>query len=118
MESVLKEKWELLEKLVGISDIKHKFNAYGWYKDSDYTISESDHWSGWWNDYYNFVDIWGNTSTAQKELKNIAEQFKKTGYDINPIINNGISIGYSTMSAEESHKKAYDNLCHGGRMSD
>lgn len=117
-ESGINNRWELLEQAIGIDDLKHKFNGYGWYQGEHVRISKDEHWSGWWNDCYNFVCIFPETYHGKRMLQSVSEKFAENDYTITPIINSGISITYETMTPQESHEKARQNLLAGGRMSD
>lgn len=117
-ESGINNRWKLLEYAMGDDDLKYKFNAYGWYHDENFRISKNEHWSGCWNECFNFVDIFPTTCRGKTMLMLIAKRFEANGYTIRPIINNGISIVYQTMTQQESHEKAERNLLSGGRMSD
>lgn len=117
-ESGINNRWELLESVVGVSDLKRKFNAYGWYHDENLRISKDEHWSGWWNDCFNFVNIFPMSNLGVKMIVSIAKLFEKNGYSVEPIINGGASIHYRTMTSAESDEKAKQNLLNGGRMSD
>lgn len=117
-ESGIKGRWELLEEIIGIENLKHKFNAYGWYNGEHLRITKDEHWSGWWNDCFNFVTVFPKTYTGKRLVQRIGEAFTDNGYTVRACINQGISILYETMTAEESHKKAEQNLLSGGRMSD
>lgn len=117
-ESGIENRWELLESVVGVDNLKRKFNAYGWYHGEDFWISKDEHWCGWWNNVFNFVNVFPKTYRGSKIIETIARKFAEHGYTIQPIINNGISIVYETMTPEESDNKALRNLLNGGRMSD
>lgn len=117
-ESGISNRWQLLESVVGVGDLKWKFNAYGWYHDENFKISMDEYWCGWWNDIFNFVDVFPKTDRVAKMIESIARKFAEHGYTIQPTINNGISIVYETMTPEESDEKAKRNLLNGGRMSD
>ena len=117
-ESGINNRWELLEQSIGIDDLMRKFNGYGWYNGEHVRISKDEHWSGWWNDCYNFVSIFPKTYCGKRMIQSISEAFAANGYKITPIINSGVSIIYETMTAQESHEKARQNLLSGGRMSD
>ena len=117
-ESGIEHRWELLEQAIGVDDLRHKFNAYGWYNGEHLRITKDEHWSGWWNDCFNFVSIFPKTYHGKRMLQSVSEVFKGNGYMISPIINSGISITYETMTPQESHEKARQNLLNGGRMSD
>ena len=110
-------RWILLADAIG-KDIKNKFNAYSWYTDSNIKASKSEHWCGWWNDCFDFVTLWPLSAYGVGVVKKAAQIFEQNGYTVRPAISGGISISYETMTAEESHQKAYDNLMNGGRMSD
>lgn len=119
MSSKIKNRWELLESATEIKDIKNKFSAYGWYNGLDLKISKSENWHGWWNECFDFVSIFPRSFEGREKIQKIAEVFKANGWDINTgLINNGISLSYCEMTPEESHRKAYNNLINGGRMSD
>lgn len=116
-ESGINNRWALLEQIVG-ENIKHKFSAYGWWHNEDLRISKDEHWSGWWNDCFEFVTVFPLTQNGKKIVAKMARLFTDHGYDVNRVINSGISVCYKTMTAEESYVKAKSNLLHGGRMSD
>ena len=119
LKSGINNRWELLAEVVGNPNVKYEFSAYGWYTDGNIRMSKSEHWHGWWNDCFDFVDIWATSAKGKTILRKAAEVFLKHGYNIDTgLINGGISISYSTMTAEESHEKARRNLLNGGRMSD
>ena len=117
-ESGINNRWKLLEYAIGDDDLKYKFNAYGWYQDENFRIYKDENWSGWWNECFNFVDIYPKTYHARVMLRLIAKRFEANGYTILPIINNGISIEYSTMTDAEVDEAVERNLLSGGRMSD
>lgn len=117
-ENGIKNRWELLESVLGIADLKHKFNAYAWYVDENFRISKEEYWSGWWNDIYNFLTIYPKNYHGKLILQSVKEAFEKNGYTVTSAINNGISIMYATMTQKESDEKARRNLLNGGRMSD
>lgn len=109
--------WKLLSQVLGV-DIQRKFNAYGWYKDSDIKVSKDCHWSGWWNEYYDFITVFPKTGHGRDIIDEIESVFRDNGYDITYSYGGGINIGYSTMTKEESDNKEKRNLLNGGRMSD
>lgn len=117
-ESGINNRWKLLESIVGVENLKSKFNAYGWYYNIHLKISKDEHWGGWWNDCFNFVDVFPKTDLGKELIQSITDVFTENGYTIQPIVNNGISIIYMTMTQQESHEKAKQNLLNGGRMSD
>ena len=117
-ESGINNRWKLLEQAIGVDGLKYKFNGYGWYDGEHVRVSKSEHWSGWWNDCYNFVSIFPKTYHGKRMLQSVSEVFAGNGYTIEHIINGGISIIYKTMTPQESHEKALQNLLNGGRMSD
>lgn len=115
----LNYRWDLLEKLIGIDGIEHKFNAYHSYKDENWSISKIERWFGWFNDSFEFVNIWPKTHDAKVKLQKIKEEFVKHGWTIDDrLVNNGIGLVYNTMTEDEVEKKAHNNLINGGRMSD
>ncbi len=114
----INNRWALLERVIGIDGLKGKFSPFGWYNDEHLKISKSEHWSGFWNDCFNFVSLFPNSHHGKMLLESISELFAENGYTISPIINGGISITYETMTPKESHEKARRNLLNGGRMSD
>lgn len=112
-------RWELLERVLDIPKIKNKFDGYGVYRDENFHINKNEHWCGWWNDCFCFVDIWAESDYGREKLKEIENVFAEYGYTFNrSLVNGGLGIKYETMTAEESDKKAESNLLHGGRMSD
>lgn len=117
-ESGINNRWKLLESATHIDDLRNKFDAYGWYNDEHLKMSKDEHWSGWWNDCFNFISIFPNTYHGKLMIRSISNVFAENGYTIRAIINNGIDIVYSTMTQQESHEKAKRNLLNGGRMSD
>lgn len=117
-DSGINNRWELLESVVAVGDLRSKFNAYGWYNDTDVKISRDEHWCGWWNDCFNFISVFPNSYHGKRMIQSIAELFIGNGWSVEPIINNGISLCYKTMTQTESHEKAVRNLLNGGRMSD
>lgn len=110
--------WELAEQALGIKNLKSSFSPYSWFDNADYLISKYDHWSGWWNDYYNFIIVWAKTATGIENLNRMKELFEERGWAVSEASNNGYSFGYATMTKEESREKADRNLMNGGRMSD
>lgn len=118
MEITRSNCWKEAERFLNIKNIRCAFSAYGWIDTADYKVSKEDHWSGWWNDYYNFVMVWPKTKTGKAGLERMRDAFISNGWDVRPCINGGYSFGYSTMTAEESRAKADRNLANGGRMSD
>ena len=116
-ESGIKNRWQLLACALG-KDIKREFSAYGWYSDGDIRVSKSEHWRGWWNDCFEFVTIFPLSEQGKRTIKRVSNLFAEQGYTISPAISGGISISYETMTAQESHEKARENLLNGGRMSD
>ena len=117
-ESGINNRWKLLEQAIGVDDLRHKFNAYGWYNGEHVRISRGEHWSGWWNDCFNFVTVFPNDYHGVVLKRRIAELFVENGYSVEDAISGGITIYYHTMTPEESHEKARQNLLNGGRMSD
>lgn len=117
-ESGINNRWALLEQATELSCLRQKFNAYGWYNGEHLRITKDEHWSGWWNDCFNFVSIFPTTYHGKRVLQSVGDVFARNGYTISPIINGGISITYETMTPQESHEKARQNLLNGGRMSD
>jgi len=116
-ESGISNRWALLETVIGIKNLKNKFNAYSWYNDNDWKISKSEHWCGWFNDNFDFVIIWAKSEKAKRMLDDIIKVFTDNEYDVG-LLGGGISIHYSTRTPQEVHEKAYNNLISGGRMSD
>lgn len=118
-ENNINDRWTLLEEIIGIDKLKHKFDAYSRFTNEDWTIEKEEHWHGWWNENFDFVTIWAKSKDAKIKLQEIERVFAGRGWTIEDgIINGGICLTYKTMTAEESKKKAYDNLLNGGRMSD
>lgn len=118
-ENGIKNRWELLSEVLGNPNVKRDFSAYGWYQDGRIKMSKNEHWSGWWNDCFDFVDMWATSAKGKQLLQKAVEVFAENGYTIKTgLINGGISISYETMTAQESHEKAKRNLLNGGRMSD
>lgn len=112
------ESWRTLENIIGITELKRKFNAYGWYDDDVFRIGKRDHWHGWYNECYDLVSIWPVSREGKTKLNEVVKVFTDQGWNVTPIINGGISLSYSTMTTEEVDKRCYENLLAGGRMSD
>lgn len=117
-ESGINNRWELLDRAVGVDGLRRRFNAYSWYNDDDLKISKDEHWCGFWNDCFDFVTVWPKTSAGMTIVRRIVEAFTDNGYTVESCVNNGVSIRYETMTAQESHDKARRNLLSGGRCSD
>lgn len=103
--------WDLL-------GVKPNFNAYGWMETPDLKISKNDYWSGWFNDCYNFVNIFPKTEHGLELLEKISRAYYNFGWNLGKLVNKGLGLTFSTMTKEEVDAKAHNNLVHGGRMSD
>lgn len=117
-ESGINNRWELLESIIHVPNLKSKFSAYHWYEDNDFRISKDEHWSGWFNDSFSFVSVWAKSAYGKRKLKEIEQKYRENGWSVDVLISNGIGLVYNTMTSEEIHAKAESNLLHGGRMSD
>lgn len=117
-ENGINNRWELLESVVRVPNIKSKFNAYQWYKGADFNMTKEEHWHGWWNECFDFVTVFPLTQKGKTIVQELRELFEKSGWEVHSVIQGGISLEYKTMTSEEVHTKAESNLRHGGRMSD
>jgi hypothetical protein len=114
----INNRWELLSHVLDIPNIKYKFNVYGRYEDDDFSITKDEHWCGWWNECFCFVNIWPKSDYSKKKLLEVKDVFSEHGYTFTKLVSGGLGINFKTMTEEESNKKAESNLLRGGRMSD